>query len=64
LSIQFAQDLTYSTAEVSSGITQLTTTDIEEVDIFGGGGFWNDVNWDDFLWDASAIATARAADFQ
>jgi hypothetical protein len=60
LSIQFAQDLTYSTAEVSSGITQLTTTDIEEVDIFGGGGFWNDVNWDDFLWDASAIATARA----
>lgn len=60
LSLQFASDLTYSTAEVSSGITQLTTIDIEEVDIFGGGGFWNDVNWDDFLWDGTAIATARA----
>ncbi len=60
LSLQFSEDLTYSTAEVSSGITDLTTVDIAEVDIFGGGGFWNDVNWDEFLWDGTAIATARA----
>jgi hypothetical protein len=60
LSLQFSEDLSYSTAEVSSGITDLETVDIAEVDIFGGGGFWNDVNWDDFLWDGTAIATARA----
>ena len=60
LSLQFASDLTYSTSEVSSGITTLETTDISEVDIFGGGGFWDDVNWDEFLWDGQAISTARA----
>jgi len=60
LAIQFAADLTYSTAEVSSGVTQLTTSSISEVDIFGGGGFWDDVNWDEFLWDGQSISTARA----
>jgi hypothetical protein len=60
LQIQFASDLTYSKPEISSGLDNITTTDIPEVTVFGGGGFWDDVNWDEFLWDGSAISTARA----
>jgi hypothetical protein len=60
LTLQFAADLTYGAADVSSSLTSLVTTDISEIDIFGGGGFWDDVNWDEFLWDASSISTARA----
>jgi hypothetical protein len=60
LQIQFASDLTYSKPEISSGLDNIVTTDIPEVTVFGGGGFWDDVNWDEFLWDGSAISTARA----
>jgi hypothetical protein len=60
LTLQFASDLTYGSSEVSSSLTSLVTTDISEITIFGGGGFWDDVNWDEFLWDASSVSTARA----
>ena len=60
LSLQFASDLTYGSSEVSSGLTNLISTDISEVTIFGGGGFWDDANWDEFLWDGQSISTARA----
>lgn len=60
LALKFASDLSYSSAEVSSGLTDLISTDISEVTVFGGGGFWDDANWDDFLWDGQAISTARA----
>ncbi len=60
LVLKFASDLSYSSAEVSSGLTDLISTDISEVTVFGGGGFWDDANWDDFLWDGQAISTARA----
>ncbi|GAF68147.1 unnamed protein product [marine sediment metagenome] len=45
---------------MSSGLSNLITTDIAEVTVFGGGGFWDDSNWDEFLWDGSVITTARA----
>jgi len=61
LSLQFASDLSYSSSEVSSGITTITPKDIPEVDVFGGGGFWDDVLWDEFLWDAQSLTTARAS---
>lgn len=61
LEIQFASDLSYSSAEVSSGLTNLTTMDIPEIDIFGGGGFWDDANWDEFLWDGEVVTSARAS---
>lgn len=60
LSIKVSSDLTYGAPEVSSGLTDIVTTDIPEIDIFGGGGFWDVSNWDEFLWDAQAINTARA----
>jgi len=60
LSLQFAADLTYSAADVSSGITDLISTDIPQLEIFGGGSFWDVGNWDDFIWDGQAISTARA----
>lgn len=60
LQIQFASDLTYSKPEISSGLDNIVSNDIPEVTVFGGGGFWDDVNWDEFLWDGSAISTARA----
>jgi hypothetical protein len=61
LEIQFASDLSYSSAEISSGLTDLTSMDVPEIDIFGGGGFWDDANWDSFLWDGEVITTARAS---
>ena len=60
LSIQFASDLTYGSAQVSSGLTDITVSDISEIDVFGGGSFWDSVNWDEFEWDGQTIATARA----
>ena len=60
LSLQFASDLTYGSSEVSSSLTNIITTDIPEIDVFGGGGFWDDTNWDEFLWDGQNISTARA----
>ena len=35
--------------------------DIPEIDIFGGGGFWDDANWDEFLWDGEVVTSARAS---
>ena len=61
LSLQFASDLSYSASEVSSGLTTIQPKDIPEVDVFGGGGFWDDVFWDEFLWDAQSLTTARAS---
>jgi hypothetical protein len=60
ISIQFASDLTYGSSETSSGLTGIITTDINQIPVFGGGGFWDDANWDEFLWDGQAISTARA----
>jgi hypothetical protein len=60
LSLQFASDLTYGSAEVSSGLTSITTVDVPEIDVFGGGGFWDSADWGDFVWDGQSLSTARA----
>lgn len=60
LSLKVASDLTYGSSEVSSSITDLTSTDISQITIFGGGGFWDTDNWDEFFWDGENISTARA----
>ncbi len=28
--------------------------------MFGGGGFWDSLNWDEFQWDGQNISNARA----
>ena len=38
----------------------MVSTDVSEIDIFGGGGFWDVSNWGEFFWDGQNIATARA----
>lgn len=60
LDLKFVADITYGSPEVSSGITEMTTIDVSEISIFGGGGYWDDANWDQFLWDGQAVSTARA----
>ena len=54
-------DLSYSAAEVSSSVDDLSDImNIPSIDIVGGGGFWDVDNWDEFLWDGQNITTARA----
>lgn len=60
LALRVGFDLTYGAPEVSSGITDTTITNIPTVDVFSGGGFWDNDNWNQFYWDGQNISTARA----
>jgi len=60
ITIKFTSDLTYSAAQVSSSVTDIEITDNPIIDVIGGGGFYDDDNWDEFLWDGQSISTARA----
>ena len=61
LDLRVQSDLTYSAAESSSSLDTLdNVTNIPAIDIVGGGGFWDIDNWDEFLWDAQSVSTARA----
>lgn len=61
LALKFVADLSYSNAESSSAVTALTAANISPINIFGGGGYWNSVNWNNFVWDAQSISSARAS---
>lgn len=60
LDLRIVQDLAYGSQENSSGSSNLTTTDIDETQVFGGGGFWDSMNWDEFMWDGQSISNALA----
>lgn len=60
LDIRVQPDLSYGSSEVTSGIAGITATSIEQIDIVGGGGFWDTSSWDSFVWDGQSISTARA----
>lgn len=60
LALAFVHDLAYGSAEVSSGQTNITSVDIEQLDVFAGGGFYDVSNFDEAFWDGQNIATARA----
>lgn len=60
LALQFAADFSYSNEESSSAVANLLATTIPSLSVFGGGGFWNTVNWNQFQWDGQTISTARA----
>ena len=60
IALKFAADLSYSNEESSSGVQNLTASNIPVVNVFGGGGFWDTVNWNQFEWDGQTISTARA----
>jgi hypothetical protein len=60
ISLKFAADLSYSNEESSSGIENLVASNIPVVNVFGGGGYWDTVNWNNFDWDGQTISTARA----
>ena len=53
-------DLSYGATELSTSISDITTTDVQEIGIFAGGGFWETDNWDEFNWDGQNISNARA----
>ena len=60
LELKITSDLSYGSAVVSSGVTDITTSDIQQITVFAGGGFWDTDNWDEFFWDGQNISTARA----
>ena len=60
LDLKITSDLSYGSAQVSSGVTDITVADVQEIGIFAGGGFWDTDNWDEFFWDGQNISTARA----
>lgn len=59
--LKFAADLSYSNQESSSAVANLTATNIPVSNVFGGGGYWDSVNWNQFQWDGQVISTARAS---
>lgn len=61
ISLRFQSDLSYSAAEATSSVDDLDMiSNIQTIDVIGGGGFWDISNWDEFSWDGQAISTARA----
>lgn len=60
LTLKVTSDLSYGASEISSSLSDLTTTDVPVIQIFAGGGFWDVDNWDEFYWDGQNISTARA----
>jgi hypothetical protein len=60
IALKFAADFSYSNQESSSAVQNLTANTIPAINVFGGGGFWDTVNWNQFLWDGQTISTARA----
>jgi hypothetical protein len=58
--LKFAFDLSYSNLESSSAVANLTANNIPVSQVFGGGGYWDNVNWNQFEWDGQVISTARA----
>jgi hypothetical protein len=61
IALKFAYDLSFSSAEsANSAIQNLTVANIAANTVFGGGGYWDSINWNQFYWDAQAISTARA----
>lgn len=61
LALKFTADLSYSSEATSSAVTALTAANISPINIFGGGGFWDSVNWNSFVWDAQSLSSARAS---
>ena len=60
IALKFAADLSYSSDGASSGVQGLLASNIPVVNVFGGGGYWDTVNWNQFDWDGQTISTARA----
>jgi hypothetical protein len=59
--LQFAADLSYSSSQNSSAVSQLVSaSQIATLQVFGGGGYWDTVNWNQFQWDGQSISSARA----
>ena len=47
-------------ASFSYGNPDLVSVESENFTISGGGGFWDDATWDQFLWDSEIEGTAEA----
>lgn len=58
--LQFLSDISYGSPDFNSNWSEAAVDDIDELDVFGGGGFWNTDNWDEFYWDGQNISRCRA----
>ena len=61
INLKFAWDLSYSASSSSSAVLNITANDVPVLNVFGGGGYWDSVNWNQFEWDGQTISTARAS---
>ena len=61
IALKFAWDLSYSNSESSSSVSFLNANNIPVVNVFGGGGYWDSIYWNQFDWDGQTISTARAS---
>lgn len=60
ITLQFVHDLSYGSPDYGTGNSQFTTSNVPVISVFGGGGFWDNANWNQFTWDGQNISTARA----
>ena len=51
-SLVVVPDFDFSTSDIPGAIQQ-------QIDLFGGGGSWNEVNWNEFIWNAQTITEGR-----
>lgn len=54
-SIQYQVAYNYDTPDIPNSVLLSTTTDV-----IGGGGWWNEGNWNEFLWNGQVISQAEA----
>ena len=50
IDLEVATELSYSDPDIPSGVPV-------DVEVAGGGGFWNSTNWNQFYWSGQAIGT-------
>lgn len=60
VALKFAADFSYNSESASSGVTNLTAANIPVLNVFGGGGYWDSIYWNQFAWDGQTISSARA----
>lgn len=61
INLSFAWDLDYSASSASSAVLNLTASNVPVLNVFGGGGYWDSITWNQFEWDGQTISTARAS---
>lgn len=60
VNLSFVADIDYGPEQKSGGVTAITAANVPVLNIFGAGGYWDQVNWNQFYWDGQSLSYARA----